>query len=315
MPAWMLAVGFGLGLVAGVAAWRAHAAGVRERAVRPGELPGPSCCPSGSGCCCRWRPSRPRRCSPCWARRASSAVVSGLAARSAVLAAALGFGLLGLLDDLAGDGRGQGLRGPPAGHAPGVGSPPADSSCSAAARWPWSWPRRLAIGHCSAGCSSTRCWSPWPPTSATCSTGPRAGWRRSALLAFAAARRRRRPRRARSPAWPWSSAPASALLVPDLRERLMLGDAGANVARRRRSGSGSCSRTASTDADRRARRGAGPQPGQRGRCRSRRVIDRVPPLRSLDRSAAGRTRPRRSPSRRSQPSAAPAARPGYGAIP
>jgi hypothetical protein len=85
---------------------------------------------------------------------------------------------------------------------------------------------RCASPTVSGGCSPTGRWSPWPPTWATCSTGAGAHHQavlvslQALVLAVGPSRRsRRRPggRRRRR------------LLPADLAERLMLGDAGANV--------------------------------------------------------------------------------------
>ena len=156
-----------------------------------------------------------------------------------VLPAVLGFALLGLFDDLAGSGHRRGF-----------------------AR-----PRRRAAGraahhrHAQAG-SAARLVA--VAVVAALPRRPQPGWLLldAALVALAAnlanlldrapgrttkvgARRPcgagRSATRARGPSWPvrrWPSAPAAGLLGPELRERAMLGDTGANAARRRRSGVG-----------------------------------------------------------------------------
>ncbi len=92
--------------------------------------------------------------------------------RSEVLFAVVAFGLLGLIDDLLGDGDHARLQGPRPRAASTVRSPRASSSCSVARPSPSSSSRRPGSPTVAAS-SSTRSSSPSPRTSGTCSTARR----------------------------------------------------------------------------------------------------------------------------------------------
>ena len=147
--------------------------------------------------------------------------------RLAVLAV-VGFGFLGFLDDLGGVGQSGGFRGHLRALARGELTTGAIKLFGGAALSIVV----VAIGSLRAATSRssspTPRWSRSPPTSPTCSTGRPAASSRAAPSsspsspsAPASGTSWRAPR---SP-----SAPCLALLVPDLRERAMLGDVGANA--------------------------------------------------------------------------------------
>ena len=146
-------------------------------------------------------------------------------ARALVLLVAVGFGLLGAVDDLLGEGDARGFRGHVASLLGGrltTGGVKLVGGVAVAL---------VAVAPVSgnrwAGCSPTaRSWR-WPPTWATCSIVDPGGSSRS---------RASRSWHSRSPPAPHALGgvavvigAALALLLDDLHERLMLGDAGANV--------------------------------------------------------------------------------------
>ena len=153
--------------------------------------------------------------------------VAADAGRSAMLVAAVGFGFLGLLDDLAGTESGGGFRR----HLRRAARRPAHHRRrEAGRRGAGGGGRRRPAGRRQprAGCWSTPPSSPWPPTWPTCSTGRPGRTIKVGVVAFAVLA-------AVDGATAVLAGPGvavgagAALAGPDLQERAMLGDTGANV--------------------------------------------------------------------------------------